>query len=148
MADELSMSNLSLNSNGSQMEDWDRSLEMADVPATPPRNSVAFPGDADENATPGKRGEGKGKRSLSELLRLHAEKGTDCMFTQEEAKTVGDVLGQWINASSSPYEGEDDFFSRAQDDSAVPSPRPAPVDSRPRGKSETATRSNGADGKS
>ncbi|KAL1759430.1 hypothetical protein FB107DRAFT_287662 [Schizophyllum commune] len=116
---------------------------MSAAPSTPPRNSVAFPGGADEHATPGRRVEGKGGRSLSELLRLHAEKGTDCNFTPEEAKQVGDVLGQWINAGSSPYEGEDDFFSRAQDDSAIPSSRPASaVDGRPRGKSEGATRSD------
>ncbi|KAL1748764.1 hypothetical protein HDZ31DRAFT_28944 [Schizophyllum fasciatum] len=115
---------------------------MSATPSTPPRNSVAFPGNADEHATPGKRVEGKG-RSLSELLRLHAEKGTDCNFTPEEAKQVGEMLGQWINASSSPYEGEDDFFARAQDDSAIPSSRPASaVDGRPRGKSETAARSD------
>ncbi|EIW77187.1 hypothetical protein CONPUDRAFT_36493, partial [Coniophora puteana RWD-64-598 SS2] len=61
-------------------------------------------------------------RSLSELLRLHAEKGTDVHFTAEEASRVGEVLKQWINSGPSPYEaGEEDFFARSQDDLAISS---------------------------
>ncbi|KAH9968225.1 hypothetical protein BC827DRAFT_1113132, partial [Russula dissimulans] len=58
-------------------------------------------------------------RTLSELLRLHAEKGTDVHFTAEEATRLEELLGQWINSSSSPYEGDDEFFTRSQDDSIV-----------------------------
>jgi len=51
-----------------------------------------------------------------------------------------------INASSSPYEGEDDFFARpqSQDDISIASRRPIPVQmalaaaGRPRGRSESA----------
>ncbi|KAJ7598598.1 hypothetical protein C8J56DRAFT_1010824 [Mycena floridula] len=146
---ELNMSQLSLSSNSS--EDWDRSMSSdhatpAESPennagsqrltATTPRNSVIFPanGPGGEQATP--KGSGNGKRSLSELLRLHAEKGTDCSFSTEEAARVADVLGQWINEGSSPYEGEDDFFAR--DDSSLPSRRSPMPDTRPRGHSEGA----------
>ncbi|KAJ7471292.1 hypothetical protein B0H11DRAFT_1919848 [Mycena galericulata] len=130
-----SMSQLSLHSSGSgsgsQPEDWDRSLssESTSIEGSPrngntPRNSVVFPSGSGvgEEDTPGrgagaggKRGqEGtgrEGKRSLSELLRLHAEKGTASTFSAEEAARVADVLRDWINASSSPYEDEDDFFA-------------------------------------
>lgn len=104
------MSKLSLHSNGSQSEDWDRSLSMdgsqppspgsktRPLASTTPRNSVVFP--ADEEATPGRSAQTgeKGKRSLSELLRLHAEKGTDCKFSAEEASQVADVLRDWVSA--------------------------------------------------
>lgn len=99
--DDFSLSKLSISSTGSQPEDWDRSLVLgeSDNPAseTTPRNSVIFP--ADEGATPGKAGlaQGKGKRTLSELLRLHAEKGTDVKFSAEEASRVAEVLGQWVS---------------------------------------------------
>ncbi|RDB16066.1 hypothetical protein Hypma_003450 [Hypsizygus marmoreus] len=153
MSEDLNFSTLSLNSNSSQQEDWDRSLILeSDTSSnttttafTTPRNSVAFP--ADTGATPGRtRADtieapgtgGKGKRTLSELLRLHAEKGTDVNFSQEEASRVADVLGQWINASSSPYEGEDDFFSRSHDDSSIPSKKSPSLEGRPRGQSESA----------
>ncbi|KAF9459140.1 hypothetical protein BDZ94DRAFT_1172307 [Collybia nuda] len=160
---DFSLSTLSLNSTDSQNEDWDRSLSMdsetsslsnsmnlplQNITATP-RNSVVFP--ADDGATPGRtrantrEGSGnihaQGKRSLSELLRVHAEKGTETKFSQEEASRVADVLGQWINASSSPYEGEDDFFARPHDDLSIPSKRSptAPsIEGRPRGQSESA----------
>ncbi|KAJ7489578.1 hypothetical protein FB451DRAFT_1081269 [Mycena latifolia] len=155
---EFSMSQLSLHSSGSQSEDWDRSLSMdgsqppspggssRPLATTTPRNSVIFPGGEDD-ATPGrgaKPGAGeKGKRSLSELLRLHAEKGTDCKFSAEEASQVADVLRDWINAGSSPYEDEDDFFARgSQDDLSIPSKlSAAPPEGRPRGHSESISNS-------
>lgn len=125
---DLNMSRLSLNSSSSQSEDWDRSLILEDnePPTTSsinedaattsesmssststmtPRNSVAFP--AESEGTPRRHARessggytlaGKGKRSLSELMRLHAEKGTDCKFSPEEASRVADVLGQWVRA--------------------------------------------------
>jgi len=152
---DFSLSTLSLNSTGSQHEDWDRSLNLdsescslsnsltlpPSTSTTTPRNSVAFP--ADDGATPRRTNENTkgGKRTLSELLRLHAEKGTDCQFSQDEASRVADVLGQWINASSSPYEGEDDFFVRAQDDISIPLKRSTAtpsIEGRPRGQSESA----------
>jgi hypothetical protein len=116
---DFSLSTLSLNSTGSQNEDWDRSLVLDSETSslsnsltlppqnsiTTPRNSVIFP--ADDGATPGRtrantregsvNANAQGKRSLSELLRLHAEKGTDFKFSQEEASRVADVLGQWVS---------------------------------------------------
>lgn len=122
---DFSLSTLSLNSNGSQNEDWDRSLILDSEPSslsssqtftrpistTTPRNSVIFP--ADHDATPGRSRadtlersgstSAQGKRSLSELLRLHAEKGTDVNFSQDEASRVADVLGQWVSYFPSTY---------------------------------------------
>ncbi|KAL7284145.1 hypothetical protein ACG7TL_001426 [Trametes sanguinea] len=144
-----SMAQLSLSSNTSDVEDWDRSMSSDADPAHPntPRNSVSFPGRgaADNEGTPGRNvslGRGGGKRTLSELLKLHAQEGTDVNFTPEEASRVAEVLGQWINSSSSPYEAEDDFFSRqhSQDDSSL-SMRSASgafeASGRPRGQSES-----------
>jgi len=158
---DFSMSTLSLHSNGSQSEDWDRSMSVdgsqppspgtktRPLASTTPRNSVAFP--AEDEATPGRgsgrggsgggaRGGETGKRSLSELLRLHAEKGTDCTFSAEEAAQVADVLRDWINAGSSPYEDEDDFFARgSQDDLSIASKLSAPPpEGRPRGHSDSS----------
>jgi hypothetical protein len=98
-----SMSTLSLHSESSA-EDWDRSLSMdgddpdpsAVAPRTTPRNSVVFPAGAADDATPGAKSKAGGKRSLSELLRLHAEKGTDVTFSPEEATRVADVLRDWV----------------------------------------------------
>ena len=42
------------------------------------------------------RGGRAGKRTLSELLKLHAEKGTDVHFTSEEANRLEELLGQWV----------------------------------------------------
>ncbi|KAK7042968.1 hypothetical protein VNI00_008705 [Paramarasmius palmivorus] len=132
---DFSMSKLSLNSNDSQGEDWDRSMNLdseassalpsedghSSQQSKTPRNSVVFPGNGETEGTPKAVMGAKGKRSLSELLRLHAEKGTECNFSPEEATRLGDVLGQWINASSSPYEGEDDFFKPgSHDDLSIP----------------------------
>lgn len=159
---EFSTSTLSLHSNGSQNEDWDRSesdIQADNKPTTTPRNSVIFPVDGNEK-TPGRGAAGKGERTLSELLKLHAEKGTEGRFSQDEASRVAEVLGQWvisrralivlqptdhphsqINSESSPYEAEDDFFTRSQDDSSLLARRsPAsPIDpnGRPRGQSES-----------
>ncbi|KAJ3806234.1 hypothetical protein F5876DRAFT_50420 [Lentinula aff. lateritia] len=144
-ATNFSMSQLSLHSNSSQSEDWDRSLIINEKDigndAKTPRNSVAFPADGEVYATPTGPSGTKGKRSLSELLRLHAEKGTECRFSPEEATRVAEVLGQWINASSSPYEDEDDFFSKgSQDDLSLPKRSPSVLsNSRSRGQSESAT---------
>lgn len=197
----------------SESEDWDRSeSDRISVSAPPPnghgssssgtmpRNPVAFPFHELSSAQGcvSRLGTGAGAgRSLSELMRLHAEKGTDVSFTPEEASRVADVLKQWvrihslsfpfppfpsdgpvatlataltpergddavlplfcrflcraddappllqINSGTSPYEGEDDFFARAFDDSTLalrrsPCPPPADGSTRPRGQSESA----------
>ncbi|KAI9458859.1 hypothetical protein BJY52DRAFT_1267548 [Lactarius psammicola] len=113
-------------------EDWDHlDSPMTDSPTTvsPTATSrVAFPshGAADDSPVPGAPPHGgrAGKRTLSELLKLHAEKGTDVHFSAEEAARLEEVLGQWINSGPSPYEGEDDeFFTRSQDGAVVLSHR-------------------------
>ena len=79
-------------------EDWDRSLsEEPDSRNGNRPNTVSFPGSEEEESTTPVAG-GKGKRTLSELLKLHAEKGTDVNFTQEEATRLAEVLGQWVGA--------------------------------------------------
>jgi hypothetical protein len=103
------MSTVSLNSND---EDWDRSEAdmQTDEPSSSsqhrtPRNSVAFPathGDDDDDVIEGALGgRGRNKRSLSELLRIHAEKGTDCVFSAEEAARLAEVLGAWVSGGFS-----------------------------------------------
>jgi hypothetical protein len=101
------MSQMSLNSTESQSEDWDRSMSvdedhdmLVDVPTKTPRNSVIFPADGSQDTPRSKAG---GKRTLSELLRLHAGQGADALST-EEASRVADVLGQWVSRSSSSSE--------------------------------------------
>ncbi|KAF9652281.1 hypothetical protein BDM02DRAFT_3109266 [Thelephora ganbajun] len=88
-----------------------------------------------------RKGGRRENRTLSELLKLYSEKGTDCQFSQEEATRIADVLGQWINSGSSPYEAEDDFFSK--DDSTITTKRSSVgtddngMLGRPRGSSES-----------
>jgi len=99
---DLSLSQLSLSSSSSQ-EDWDRSsFEINSITSTTtPRNSVLFPADGSHDQTPGRpispKPDNTEKRSISELLRLHAEKGTNVKFSPEEASRVAEVLGQWVN---------------------------------------------------
>jgi hypothetical protein len=100
-SEEFSLSNLSVNSQSSN-EDWDRSeseiqVGGGQVKRTTPRNSVLFPGNGEEQRTPGRVGPHSGKRTLSELLKAYSEKGTDVQFSQEEATRVADVLGQWVS---------------------------------------------------
>ncbi len=94
-----SLSQLSFQSSDSQNEDWDRSIqEGAEPELGTPQNTVVFPGDGhgDDQSTPVVGG-GATKRTLSELLKVHAEKGTDVTFTPEEASRLADVLGQWVS---------------------------------------------------
>ena len=92
-------------------DDWDCSLPDNVTPTTP-QNSIVFP----NNETPGKPAmsthsknasvqdmeNGKGSRSLSELLRLHSEKDSKGIFSAEEAARIADVLGQWVGVHSCP----------------------------------------------
>ncbi|TFL04386.1 hypothetical protein BDV98DRAFT_601859 [Pterulicium gracile] len=152
----LSLGRPSSSSSQNGAEDWDTSFssstsspqfKSSDLPPnghqhSTPRNSVAFPAEGGDHDSPG--GPGRSKRSLSELLRLHAEKGTDIKFSAEEASRIAEVLNNWINTGSEPYEEDDDFFSRAQDDSSpsiLQGQRSASAVSsgRPRGQSEGAS---------
>jgi len=152
---EFAMSTSSLHSNGSQNEDWDRSeseiqtenheSSNTNKPTTTPRNSVIFPAEGIER-TPIRGVAPRCGRTLSELMKLHAEKGTEGKFSQEEASRVAEVLGQWINSESSPYEAEDDFFTRSQDDLAAKRSPNSLFDAngRPRGQSESFVNSRPA----
>jgi hypothetical protein len=84
-------------------EDWDRSeIDIqADGDLRTPRNSVLFPADGMLDSSPRKGGR-RENRTLSELLKLYSEKGTDCQFSQEEATRIADVLGQWVSTNYSP----------------------------------------------
>ena len=82
-------------------EDWDRSESdiQADCDPRTPRNSVLFPADGILDSSPRKGGR-RENRTLSELLKLYSEKGTDCQLSQEEATRIADVLGQWVSLDS------------------------------------------------
>ncbi|KAF9788701.1 hypothetical protein BJ322DRAFT_1050552 [Thelephora terrestris] len=147
IASQATTSTLSHDSRDStHEEDWDRSESNIQVDSglRTPRNSVQFPVDGTSDLSPRKCG-GRENRTLSELLKHYAEKGTDCQFSQEEATRIADVLGQWINSGSSPYEAEDDFFSK--DDSVITTRRSSvgTADNcmlgRPRGSSESRVNS-------
>ena len=98
----------SVNSTGSQGEDcqWDHSMSDYDIQCDTdtswkqmmtPRNSVVFPVDELSKTVWGEGIWFRGKRSLSELLRLHTEKGTDVKFSEEDACRLAEVLGKWVS---------------------------------------------------
>lgn len=84
-------------STSTHEEDWDRSEFdiQVDGGLRTPKNSVQFPVDGTSDLSP-RKGCRRGNRTLSDLLKLYAEKGTDCQFSQEEATRIADVLGQWV----------------------------------------------------
>ena len=109
------MSQQCRNVNDSNQEDWDKSLVSEGSSGndiSTPLNTVVFPvsgsGDAmmpKHNSTEWSRtGSVQSKKTLSELLKRHAEKGTNCRLSQEEATRLGqeeatrlgEVLGQWV----------------------------------------------------
>jgi hypothetical protein len=99
-------------------EDWDYP-ELTSTDSTTTANTAAsastrvvFPsqdGTADNNDIPSgpdalqsHRGGRSGKRTLSELLKLHAEKGTNVHFTTEEAARLEETLGRWVRVFPVP----------------------------------------------
>jgi hypothetical protein len=111
---DLSLSQLSLNSTNSQGDDWDRSFVQQDGKGhvatsrastsqmRTPRSSVIFPSPIEDNQrTPGKRSTQAAKRPLSEILRMHAEKGTDVKCSPEDASRLAEALGQWVRSCTS-----------------------------------------------
>jgi len=98
-------------------EDWDHPESMVvDPPAVTPTTAptpsrIVFPsqggaavGADPDSPTPDAHSHrggraGGSKRTLSELLKLHAEKGTDVHFTSEEANRLEELLGQWVRPS-------------------------------------------------
>lgn len=98
---EASISQLSINSSTS--EDWDRSVSDIAPPSTPSRSSLRLPhlnGDngVDNDGTPSGT---KGRKSLSDLLRLHAEKGKDLHLSEEDELRLSEELGRWVCQSRS-----------------------------------------------
>lgn len=74
---------------------------------TAPRNFIVFPVDGtagrathfnSHNRSESAEGldVGMKKRTLSDLLNLHSERGSNRDFSIEEAKRIADVLGQWV----------------------------------------------------
>jgi hypothetical protein len=110
----FSVSQVSLSSTGSNGEDWDHSMSQYDIrrdtgvycsdsnQTMTPRNSIAFPAENIER-TPRRGASSEGKRPLSELLNLHAQKGTDIRFTAEDASRLAEVLGQWVSVDWLPH---------------------------------------------
>ena len=99
-----SLAQLSIERSTSNSEDWDRSTIRGETTGDMQPNSVTFPaedGAAEERDAPA-RAAGKLNRKLSDLLRLHAEKGTEFACSPEEASRLADVLGQWVR-SYSPF---------------------------------------------
>jgi hypothetical protein len=123
-------------------------MDLAGAQNASQQNSVAFPSEQDGHDSPSSEQRNKEpKRTLSDLLKIYAEKGTDVTMNPEEAARVADVLKAWINSGSSPYEGEDDFFLRASDDSVLGRGRSSGLSAfdasgRPRGHSESAIGAN------
>ena len=90
------MSQLSIDSSAS--EDWDRSTSDIRVDADPPKtpSPARIRGSTEENeGTPGGT---KGRKSLSDLLRLHAEKGKDLQLSEEDEERLSEELGRWVCA--------------------------------------------------
>jgi len=97
-------------------EDWDHpELTTTDSTANTAASAstrVVFPsqdGTADNNDVPSgpdalqsHRSGRSGKRTLSELLKLHAEKGTNVHFTTEEAARLEETLGRWVRVFPVP----------------------------------------------
>jgi hypothetical protein len=90
-------------------EDWDHpesTIHPSTTSSAAPTR-VAFPSHGGADDTPGPDAPlplpphagsrtSSGKRTLSDLLKLHAEKGTNVHCTPEEAARLGEVLGQWV----------------------------------------------------
>jgi len=115
--------------NSQPEDDWDRSLLVEMLPVeipvvaptttvvarpfnTTPRNSIVFPAEGTPGRTTGYSSSlptksdslnglegGNKKRTLSDLLKLHSEKGSVAEFSQEEATRIADVLRQWVRRS-------------------------------------------------
>lgn len=86
-------------------EDWDHlespTINSPTTVGSTASSRVVFPSHGPPDDTPVLRspphGSRASKRTLSELLKLHAEKGTDVHFSAEEAARLEDVLGQWVS---------------------------------------------------
>ncbi|CAE6416743.1 hypothetical protein ACGC1H_002233 [Rhizoctonia solani] len=105
-------------------EDWDRTTP---APSTPPSNSKILP-----EGTP------NGSRSLSDLMRLHAEHGKENLqLNQQEEQRLEEELARWVNSE----EDDETYFGRRSLDGASARPRAAVDYGRPRGQSESGANS-------
>ncbi|QRV82011.1 Tyrosine kinase SYK [Ceratobasidium sp. AG-Ba] len=104
-------------------EDWDR-------PATPPPKNMPL-----DECTTSPGGTTRGSRSLSDLMRLHAEHGKENLqLNPQEESRLEEELAKWVNSE----EDDDTFFGRRSLDGGV---RPRVTDlGRPRGQSESHVR--------
>ncbi|CAE6429945.1 hypothetical protein AG1IA_01606 [Rhizoctonia solani AG-1 IA] len=101
-------------------EDWDRTTP---APSTPPSNSRLLP-----DGTPG------GSRSLSDLMRLHAEHGKENLqLNPQEEQRLEEELARWVNSE----EDDETYFGRRSLDDASARPRGTVEFGRPRGQSES-----------
>ncbi|KAG8678887.1 hypothetical protein FRC08_017400 [Ceratobasidium sp. 394] len=73
-------------------EDWDR---LTPAPATPPPSRTRLPEDLGD-CTPG--GGTRGQRSLSDLMRLHAEHGKENLqLNPQEERRLEEELAKWVS---------------------------------------------------
>ncbi|KDQ10343.1 hypothetical protein BOTBODRAFT_58085 [Botryobasidium botryosum FD-172 SS1] len=147
---ERSLSSLSITSVASSTgasEDWNRSRSDVSKPPSPPmtpeRRTLALAeGSATDNGrTP--TSAVRGTRSLSEIMRLHAERGRDVRLNEDEEMRLSEELARWINSDDEDVR----FFTR--DDSALRSSAGASFTilspRRPRGSSESVVQTNGVE---
>lgn len=112
-------------------EDWDR---LTPAPVTPPPSRIRLPEDFEES-TPG--GGTRAARSLSDLMRLHAEHGKENLhLNHQEEQRLEEELAKWVNSE----EDDDTFFGRRSLDGTSVRPREAIEYGRPRGQSESHVR--------
>ncbi|EUC61086.1 hypothetical protein RSOL_382860 [Rhizoctonia solani AG-3 Rhs1AP] len=116
-------------------EDWDRATP---APSTPPSNSKILP-----EGTP------NGSRSLSDLMKLHAEHGKENLqLNQQEEQRLEEELARWVSwalvllnlahtLQVNSEEDDDTYFGRRSLDGASARPRAAVDYGRPRGQSES-----------
>lgn len=73
-------------------EDWDR---LTPAPVTPPPSRIRLPDDFEES-TPG--GGTRAARSLSDLMRLHAEHGKENLqLNRQEEQRLEEELAKWVS---------------------------------------------------
>lgn len=83
---------LLLPSTENQNEDWDNSIRGPQ--SVESSQETAEKADSQSSQLVDVR-----KRTLSELLKLHAEKGKDIDMSADEASAVAEVLGRWVRFS-------------------------------------------------
>jgi len=120
---EASISQLSLHSDQSGAnEDWDQSIREDSPgagPSTPPPGHQTLHLLAENEKTPGDNSSNfgtRGKKSLSEMLKRHCEKGRSLNLSDEDEENLSEELGKWINSNSSPYELDDNIFPSEKDE--------------------------------